>query len=239
MTEMRYLIVNADDLGQSPGINKGIIEAYERGIVTSASLMVRWPGVADAIEHWNANGGLDLGIHLDLGEWSCVDGLWRARYEVVNLDDRERVATEIARQIDRFMELVGVPPTHIDSHQHVHMKPQVRDLAIAAASRMDIPLRHCCAPIRYCGDFYGQNAEGAPLHSRVGLASLARVVRALPAGVTELACHPGFADDIDTTYRAERAIEVRTLCDPALREILRAENVQLCSFVHADVLTRD
>ena len=39
----RHLIVNADDFGQSAGINRGIIEAHEHGIVTSTSLMVRWP----------------------------------------------------------------------------------------------------------------------------------------------------------------------------------------------------
>ena len=39
----RCLIVNADDFGQSTGVNQGIITAYEQGIVTSASLLVRWP----------------------------------------------------------------------------------------------------------------------------------------------------------------------------------------------------
>jgi len=44
----RRLIVNADDFGQSPGINRGIMEAHERGIVTSVSLMVRWPAAVEA-----------------------------------------------------------------------------------------------------------------------------------------------------------------------------------------------
>ena len=47
MIAQRYLIVNADDFGQSPGINRGVIEAHENGIVTSASLMVRWPAAAE------------------------------------------------------------------------------------------------------------------------------------------------------------------------------------------------
>ena len=51
----RLLIVNADDFGLSPGVNAGVIEAHERGIVTSASLMVRWPrreqAAAYALEH--------------------------------------------------------------------------------------------------------------------------------------------------------------------------------------------
>jgi predicted glycoside hydrolase/deacetylase ChbG (UPF0249 family) len=47
MGAKRYLIVNADDFGQSHSVNWGVIEAYERGIVTSASLMVRWPASRD------------------------------------------------------------------------------------------------------------------------------------------------------------------------------------------------
>src|SRR5207247_11145801 len=46
--DRRDLIVNADDFGQSAGVNRGIIEAHERGIVTSASLMVRWPAANEA-----------------------------------------------------------------------------------------------------------------------------------------------------------------------------------------------
>lgn len=46
--QSRFLIVNADDFGQSPGVNRGIIEAHEHGIVTSASLMVRWPAATEA-----------------------------------------------------------------------------------------------------------------------------------------------------------------------------------------------
>jgi hypothetical protein len=48
MTAARYLIVNADDFGQSPGVNRGIIQGFDQGIVTSASLMVRWPAAAPA-----------------------------------------------------------------------------------------------------------------------------------------------------------------------------------------------
>ena len=48
MPSRRYVIINADDFGQSPGINRGVIQAHEQGLVTSASLMVRWPAAAEA-----------------------------------------------------------------------------------------------------------------------------------------------------------------------------------------------
>ena len=46
----KYPIVNVDDFGQSPGINRGIIEAHEHGIVTSASLMMRWSPKTDVFD---------------------------------------------------------------------------------------------------------------------------------------------------------------------------------------------
>src|SRR5712692_6069973 len=72
----RYLIVNADDFGQSPGVNRGIVEAHDRGIVTSASLMVRWPAAAQAAVYSRKHPELGLGIHFDFGEWACRRGSW-------------------------------------------------------------------------------------------------------------------------------------------------------------------
>ena len=62
----RLLIVNADDFGASTGINRGIVEAHENGIVTSASLMVDMPGTSDAVRYARAPSKLDLGLHVVL-----------------------------------------------------------------------------------------------------------------------------------------------------------------------------
>src|SRR5881398_1755567 len=107
----RYLIVNADDFGQSRGINRGIAEAHERGIVTSASLMVRWPAAAEAAAYARGHPRLRVGLHLDLGEWVLRKGEWVARYEVVPASDSEQVAGEVARQTEKFRELMGRDPT--------------------------------------------------------------------------------------------------------------------------------
>src|SRR5262249_22921163 len=66
MTATRYLIVNADDFGRSAGVNRGIIQAHEQGIVTSASLMVHWPAAREAAEYGRGRPGLSLGLHFDL-----------------------------------------------------------------------------------------------------------------------------------------------------------------------------
>ena len=230
MATTRSLIVNADDFGQSPGVNRGIIMAHEQGIVTSASLMVRWPAAGEAADYARRHPGFGVGLHLDLGEWACRDSTWAPLYEVVPAGDAEAVAAEVARQLAAFRRLLGREPTHLDSHQHFHRDEPVRSLMTDLACRLGVPLRHCDPVVRYCGAFYGQGEDGTPLLESISPAALIRIFNALPPGVTELACHPGFADDLDTMYRSERAREVETLCDPRVRAALAAAGIQLCSF---------
>src|SRR6185436_4048623 len=116
MKAARYLIVNADDFGQSAGINRGIITACERGIVTSASLMVRWPFAREASDYARSKPALSMGLHLDLGEWLYAGGEWRAIYEVVDMSNEDQIASEVRLQLERFRALMARDPTHIDSH---------------------------------------------------------------------------------------------------------------------------
>src|SRR5437588_3622319 len=136
MSDKRYLIVNADDFGQSEGINSGIIQAHEKGIVTSASLMVRGAAAPEAGLYARAHPELSIGIHLDFGEWAYQDGTWVAMYEVVPLDDRGAVADEVTRQLESFRRLIGGNPTHIDSHQHVHQREPLHSITMEFARRL-------------------------------------------------------------------------------------------------------
>lgn len=226
----KYLIVNADDFGQSPGVNRGIIEAHERGIVTSASLMVRWPAAAEAACYGRAHPSLSLGLHVDLGEWACRNGTWVALYEATSLDDTAAVAGEIASQFAAFRHLVGKDPTHIDSHQHVHREEPVRCILSEIARELGVPLRDCNSEVCYCGSFYGQTAEGLPFPEGISVQALTRILAELAPGVTELGCHPGLDDDLETMYRGERAEEVKVLCDPKVRAAVAAEGITLRSF---------
>ena len=112
MGTQRCLIVNADNFGRSFGVNRGIIEAHEGGIVTSASLMVRWPATTEAAAYGREHRNLGLGLHFDLGEWTHRDGGWAPVYEVVPADDIAAVTDELAPQLATFRQLVGgIPPT--------------------------------------------------------------------------------------------------------------------------------
>jgi predicted glycoside hydrolase/deacetylase ChbG (UPF0249 family) len=230
MPGQRYLIVNADDFGQSPGINRGIIQAHEHGIVTSASLMVRWPAAAEAAAYGREHPAFSIGLHLDLGEWIYREKSWTSLYQVVPIDDPDAVAEEVGRQLAAYRRLMGADPTHLDSHQHVHRDEPVHSFLIETAREMDVPLRHFCPPIRYCGNFYGQTAEGQFFPQGISVDALIRLLSQLPLGVTELGCHPGEEEALDSMYVHERVEEVRTLCDPRIRTALAVEGINLCSF---------
>jgi len=226
--------VNADDLGYSPGVNRGIFEAHLRGIVTSSSLMVRGAAAEEAAAAAPAT--LGLGLHLDLGEWEFADGEWRQAVLVVDTSDADAVARELEHQLARFRRLVGRDPTHLDSHQHAHRREPARTIARALAAGLGVPLRHEGA-VHYCGEFYGQDGEGRPHPELVTPGRLEALLRGLPDGATELCCHPGYAEGLRTAYAAERELELAALCDPRLRSVLADEHVELVTFAELPVVS--
>jgi predicted glycoside hydrolase/deacetylase ChbG (UPF0249 family) len=231
-TPVKYLIVNADDFGQSHGINRGIITAYRDGIVTSASLMVRWPAAADASSYARQHPGLSVGLHIDLGEQSFRAGEWIPLYTVVSLENEAAVRDEISRQLGVFDRLMGHAPTHLDSHQHVHLREPVRAILSDIAERLRVPLRSCSPQVSYCGSFYGQADDGTPLPDVISVDGLLRILGTLPPGCTELACHPASERDLQTLYSQERLEELKVLCDPRVRAALTDNGVALRSFAN-------
>lgn len=226
----RCLIVNADDFGLSEGTNRGIIESHERGILTSTSLMVRQPAAASAAAYAKANPALAIGLHIDLGEWEWRDGAWFQIYEIVATEAADAVSAEIERQLDLFHSLIGRAPTHLDSHQHVHRHEPVRSVAIAVAARLGVPLRGVSGGIAFCGSFYGHGGKGAPFPEGVSAGNLLSLLRELPAGTTELSCHPGLDETLSSCYRLERLAEVQTLCDSRIRAAVQSEGIRLIGF---------
>lgn len=235
MNLLRQLIVNADDFGQSHGINRGVIEAYEKGIVTSASLMVRGPAAAEAADYARKHPDFSVGLHLDLCEWIYRDDAWAPLYEVVAAHDEDAIKQEVTRQLDTFKRLVGHEPTHLDSHQHVHRSEPARSIMLETARRLAVPLRDFSDEIKYCGRFYGQGANGYPYPEGISVPGLIDCLRSLPAGITELGCHPGWPGDLTSMYTTERLTELKVLCDPAIRAAIDEEEIRLSSFLNLAV----
>jgi chitin disaccharide deacetylase len=225
---LRLLIVNADDFGVSRGVNRGIVEAHEHGIVTSTSLMVNRPAAAEAAEYGREHTALAVGLHVELRRWrvprrprSLV--WWKGRLERL-------VARDLAGQLDRFRALMGRDPTHLDAHKHRHRRQPLQSVFQTVARELDVPLRHFDPRIRFCGDFYGHNGAGRPDPDAITPAALIAVLEAMPTGVTELGCHPGYTEGLSEWYRDERVQEVETLCHPEVREAIEALRIELISF---------
>lgn len=231
MSEDRFLVVNADDLGLSAAVNAGVFAAHEDGIVTSASLMVRQGAATAAAEEAAAHPELAVGLHLDLGEWNYEAGEWTQAYLRCDTDDREAVKAECRAQLERFRALLGRDPTHLDSHQHVHESEPAKGVAEALAAELGVPLRN--RAVRYEGGFYGQSGKGEPFPEGIAPRRLAELIEELPPGWTEIGCHPAAGPVPTSSYDAERQIELATLRDPEVKTLLNVSNVNLCSFAQA------
>jgi len=228
----RFLVVNADDLGLSASVNDGIFAAHEGGIVTSASLMVRQGAAAAAGERAAEFPELAIGLHLDLGEWNYEAGEWTLAYSHCDSDDGAAVEAECRAQVERFRALLGRDPTHLDSHQHVHESEPAKAVAESLAAELGVPLRN--RAIRYEGGFYGQSGKGEPFPEGITVERLMELVRTLPPGWTEIGCHPAAGPVPTSSYDAERRLELETLRDPQVKNLLNVTGVRLCSFAQAD-----
>jgi chitin disaccharide deacetylase len=157
---MKRLIVNADDLGISPGTNRAITESFTRGIVTSASLMVNLPATEDALRIVREHPALPVGLHICLTsgrsvlpacEVPClVDDAQTFRHSFPSLAwllrSRDRLAAlaQLATEIEAQVALArrwGVKLNHLDSHQHVHMLPGLFAIVADVARRVGVPVR--------------------------------------------------------------------------------------------------
>jgi predicted glycoside hydrolase/deacetylase ChbG (UPF0249 family) len=233
MAAERNLIVNADDFGLSAAVNAGILEAHERGIVTSTSMMVRKPAAGEAATLAAQHASLAIGLHLDLGQWDYEEGEWKVAYENCPPDDPAAVDAECRAQLGAFRDLLRRDPTHLDSHQHAHEHEPAMSVATALAAELGLPLRG--RRVRYVGGFYGQSGRGEPYPEGIAATHLAELIAGLEPGWTEFGCHPGIGVGRgESSYAAEREIEVGALCDPLVMEAIDREGVRLRSFAELD-----
>ena len=217
----RLAIVNADDLGLSAEIDHGIMEAHDRGIVTSASLLVNEPDAEAAVRQAQQRPKLGLGIHVAFDS----RGKW-----LIDVKDLDVVRRELHRQIDRFIQMTGRPPDHIDSHHHVHRLFNVAYLFLDAGRQYRVPVRGL-AEVVFVGRFYGQPEFGKTDLSRISVDALAGLLQSLTSGVSEVSCHPGLLESRpDAVYNREREVELQTLTDPRIRSLIAEEGIRLINF---------
>jgi predicted glycoside hydrolase/deacetylase ChbG (UPF0249 family) len=227
---MKHLVVNADDFGASGGVNRGIVEAHRRGIVTSASLMVGMPGSTEAARLARECPSLSIGLHAWFGDGQSEPA--------AHLSDPAACRASLETQLVGFTDLVGRRPTHLDSHHHVHTDPGLLPHFREIAVQCEIPLRECSG-VRYCSRFYGQWA-GEHHPEQVSVPALIEILETeVGDGVTELGCHPGCADPaLVSSYTIERELELSTLCHEHVRSFLDERGIALVGFDEVPRLVR-
>ena len=149
---MKNLIVNADDLGWTDGVNRGILEAFHHGIVTSTSLLANGAAFAGGVEAARSAPGLGVGVHLNLSNGPPIadretvstllndGGEFAGGPESLLLRRARRglLLAEVENEWDAQIQKVrdaGIAPTHLDGHKHVHMLPGLFEIALKLAKR--------------------------------------------------------------------------------------------------------
>jgi len=144
----RLLVINADDLGFAPGVNRGIVEAHEAGTLSSASMMVNTPAFGEAAALVRERvPTLGVGLHLNLlagRPLAVVPTLADPRsgefYSFGELARRAMIgrvsASDVRRECDAQLAALaaeGISITHLDSHRHTHALPGVLPAVLASA----------------------------------------------------------------------------------------------------------
>ena len=294
---MRSLIVNADDLGWTAGVNRGIAEAHRNGMVTSTSLLANGAAFEDGVKTACELPALGVGVHLNLSDGlptsapDQVKSLLNEKGEFaggpenlfLRLSTKGLDTTEVEKEWDTQIAKVrasGIHPTHLDGHKHVQMLPGLFIIALRLAKRHNIEavrVAHEASPLRTAltdgsNDAsvvfkQGVQARGLKLLARdahvlaersgivttdyfcgiaqtgvMTKAGILRLLENLPEGITELMCHPGYADDdlkkSPTRLQQSRQSELAILTDQEVRKTVAELGIRLINYEQIGVAGR-
>jgi chitin disaccharide deacetylase len=243
---MTKLVINADDFGYSKGVNLGIIEAYQHGVVSSTTMMVNMPGAAHAAALALAHPGLGVGIHLVLdcgypvhpSVPSLVDETGRF-YKMNQLLEKAKLSDiekELQAQIEQFFAH-GLSPTHLDGHHHVHGREKIYPFVEKLAKDYKLPIRKVSADANHSSnqllqttqtflyDFYGDELTPTSL--------IDLVMKSTHFESAEIMCHPAYIDEAVLTgssYNVQRARELAILTDPEVKQVIEENHIELVTY---------
>lgn len=242
------LIVNADDFGLSKGQNYGIIEACRRGVVSSTTALINGEAVEHAAQLSRDVPELGVGMHfvLTLGmPLSPMPGLrrdgklgkWIWEMAEQGALPLEEITRELDCQFNRFVDVFGREPTHIDSHHHVHMIPAIFPIVAEFAQRKGVAIRvdrevpgvpDCAVKSTdgFSSAFYGDEIDEA-LFLKVLDESAARGEKSV-----EVMAHPAFVDNTvrKSAYCWPRLVELDVLTSASLKYAIAERGYRLGTF---------
>lgn len=255
----KYLIINADDYGYSPGISQGIRQAQLNGVVTSTSAMMNGPYIDHELpELIRQCPRIGAGVHLvitvgkpllPIGELPGLmslspDGqhLFKEVGAFLNLIDPVELKAEWQAQIEKFIRLAGRAPDHLDAHHHAMCFGNEFFMVY-----LELAARYGCGvrpPVEGSPPAWYQAAhdQRVPIPKRLDTrfydegvteTMLDTMIADLPDGVSEWMCHPGVVDEplrAGSDYSTRRAKELDLLAQPELRRKLEGAGICLISY---------
>lgn len=232
------LIINADDFGLRPGIDRGVRLLLEAGAISSVSVLVNQSSSRDALSFLQRNPQFGAGLHLDLDSYFyeagfCTDHRGKFLVPELFFDNPvllQRIADDLQEQIERFADCVGRKPDHLDGHHHVHLFPAVLPMVVKYLVEAQIPA------VRFIKSFYQLSSERAAameLLEKNGIAFAEKLVIGTtlpPAGSacsTEMLVHPAADLPEEEPWRIE---QLRQLLSGAFQRKLQAGGFKMIKF---------
>lgn len=243
----RAVILNADDLGLWPSVDRGIFDAWARQAISDSSVFATAPHLP-ALLGEAARVGLPVGVHLNLtfgpplsapAEIPALvgpDGAFMKRHAWTLPLPEAQIRRELERQVQR-VTASGHRPSHLDTHHHIHRYPEVLAVVIALAQAFTPPL-----PVRAVDADMRRALRAADLPTPDGFTqefyadratpkTLIQAVETCPHGILEIMTHPGYADPhLPGSYNAPRAQEFAVLTGETWRAYLTRHNIPLVGF---------
>lgn len=261
----KFLIVNADDFGLCKEIQDGIIKSFSDGIVTSTSVVVNGRAFKDGIQFLK-DSGIDVGIHLTFtgGEKPIVgiiQGLvddrgyflksYKSVIQRILLGNVDYIAleNELSAQIKILLDN-GIFISHIDSHQHLHMLPYVRDIIIKLAKHFKIKwirtpyvnkpritmavmnmLSYSLKKrLKKQGIKHTDMFKGFEYGGNINEAILSFLLCNIKHGITELMVHPGYDASLSYNWGYNWEDELLALTSDTIKELIRKNDIVLTNF---------
>ncbi len=249
----RSLIINADDYNLTWGVSRGILRAYDEGIVTSTTVMINLPLERRALQELKKRPGLGAGLHLNVTLGGPVshrsqvatlvkrEGIFRRPGDYLQKMPSEReVAREYEAQVGLFVKWFGKKPDHLDTHHHLQDFPLFFRALAGVARRWKVPVRRSRI---FQLDQYQREVKGLKttdyLFGNLEARFIWRkdsfwgVVENLPDGTSEIGCHPAYCDQKlreISSFRELREEELRLFSDRQLRKEITSLGVELTRF---------
>lgn len=254
---MKKLILNADDFGFSEAYNYGVIHAFEHGIITSASIMPNMDAALHAAALAKMHPRLCISQHTNIVQGKCCadpdtipsiarpDGSFYRSTEYVGkgyggtrIADKEDVKRETRAQLERFKQLMGYYPVHMEGHS-IGSETIMQGL-FEVAQEYGI----------HCMTFGGEHQDGFvdvgfPIskdymeflentnEKSEDFIRLLTHIKEVPNEVCVIHTHPGYVDaEImdSSTLVLPRCRDLQMLCDPRVRQWIKDNDIELIRY---------